>query len=98
MGLTASITGHVGKYCYDVPNLPRAVMHLTDILEAFDPGISRRTEVMFRIDASNIDRLIAESQREAFDALEYVDAKVYLGEWQKAIDHNPGLVLHFTIS
>lgn len=97
MGLTASITGHVGKYCYDVPNLPRAVMHLTAILESFDPGISRRTEVLFRIDASNIDRLIAESQREAFDALEYVDAKVHLGEWQKAIDRNPGLVLHFTI-
>lgn len=98
MGLTASITGHVGKYCFDVPNLPRAVIHLTAILEAFDPGISRRTEVLFRIDASNIDCLIAESQREAFDALEYVDAKVHLGEWQKAIDRNPGLVLHFTIS
>lgn len=97
MSLTASISGNIGNYCYDAPNLPRAVMHLTAILEAFDPGISRRTEVVFRIDASIIDRLIAESQCEAFDALEYVVAKFHLGEWQKSIARNPGLVLLFTI-
>lgn len=98
MSLTASICGSLENYTYSAPCLPRSVMHLTSILEAFDPSISQRTELKFGIDASNIDLLIAESHRPQFDAIEYVDAKIHLGEWQQIIDSNPGIILWFAIS